>query len=121
MHVHISCGRFTNILNIRMLQLMLLKWFGWLEIFQRKKIISTLMKIYRFFIVLFYLALLMVLCLTSEIGCRSDSECPAQKACINDHCQDPCDLGPKCPNSQQCIVQNHQQVCVQGNETNLTI
>jgi hypothetical protein len=56
----------------------------------------------------------MVFYMNSEIGCRTDSECATQKACINDHCQDPCVLGNLCPATQTCLVQNHQQVCVQG-------
>jgi hypothetical protein len=99
-----------------MLQLMPLNGLDGLKFFNEQYYFNFDTKISDIFIVPYYVALLMVLCLTSEIGCRTDSECPAQKACINDHCQDPCVLGKPCPNSQQCIVQNHQQVCVQGNE-----
>jgi len=46
------------------------------------------------------------------IGCRSDSECPSDKACINSDCQHPCIVSNPCaPVNAECFNQNHQAVC----------
>jgi hypothetical protein len=43
-----------------------------------------------------------------EVGaCVSDSECPADKACFNGICRNPCNCGP----SADCRVKNHKPVC----------
>jgi len=50
-----------------------------------------------------------------ETGCRSNEECPSQKACINNVCLDVCgtpELNP-CRN-QDCQVKDHQAVCITG-------
>lgn len=40
-------------------------------------------------------------------GCISDSDCPSDKACINDICRDPCNCGP----NAECRVKDHKPVC----------
>lgn len=47
----------------------------------------------------------------TEIGCASNNECPAQKACINSVCTDPCSLANHCGPQQECKVIEHQAVC----------
>ena len=39
-----------------------------------------------------------------EIGCRSDSECPSQTACINQQCVNPCTVADPCGTNAQCQV-----------------
>lgn len=45
------------------------------------------------------------------VGCRSNSECPSTRACINQKCEDPCDNKP-CDLSSECRVYNHVTECV---------
>lgn len=40
-------------------------------------------------------------------GCVSDSDCPSNKACINDICRNPCNCGT----NAECRVKNHKPVC----------
>lgn len=44
------------------------------------------------------------------VGCRSDSECPSDKSCINNKCANPCGTKP-CVDSSECKVYNHNPVC----------
>jgi len=46
------------------------------------------------------------------LGCRSDSECPPSKACINQKCVDPCDGANPCDPTSECKVYNHRVNCV---------
>lgn len=41
-------------------------------------------------------------CIKLEIGCRSDSECPPQTACINSRCADPCVVYEPCAEHATC-------------------
>lgn len=50
----------------------------------------------------------------SEIGCGTNTDCPNQKACINALCIDPCAQSDVCAQHQECQVDNHQVVCIQG-------
>ena len=43
-------------------------------------------------------------CEKSEIGCRQDSECPSQTACISGQCQNPCTLADPCGLNAVCTV-----------------
>lgn len=50
----------------------------------------------------------------SEIGCGTNTDCPNQKACINALCIDPCAQSNVCAQHQECQVDNHKVVCIQG-------
>lgn len=45
------------------------------------------------------------------VGCRSDSECPSTRACINNKCENPCVSANPCDRSAECRVYNHEPVC----------
>lgn len=45
------------------------------------------------------------------IGCRSDSECPTDKACINQKCESPCDQVTICERDEVCRVYSHKPQC----------
>lgn len=45
------------------------------------------------------------------LGCRSDSECPSDKACINQNCVDPCERTAVCAVNENCNVYNHRPEC----------
>ena len=46
------------------------------------------------------------------IGCRTDPECPTNKACENRKCIDPCKINNPCaPTNSECLVQNHIAQC----------
>lgn len=47
-------------------------------------------------------------CLT--IGCRANSDCPSDRACINTKCLDPCVYDPCSPNSE-CVIIDHNAMC----------
>lgn len=52
--------------------------------------------------------------------CKIDSDCPFDKACINEKCLDPCDSSTHCGRNAECIVQYHRAQCncpigMQGN------
>lgn len=44
------------------------------------------------------------------IGCKSDSECPSEKACINQKCENPCEQQP-CITKEICRAYNHKAEC----------
>lgn len=46
------------------------------------------------------------------LGCRADSECPFDKACINGKCQDPCESTVSCSVEEVCKVYNHKPECI---------
>lgn len=50
----------------------------------------------------------------SEIGCGTNTDCPNQRACINALCIDPCAQSDVCAEHQECQVDNHRVVCIQG-------
>lgn len=57
-------------------------------------------------------------CISQYIGsppncrpeCVMNSECPSNKACINEHCRDPCP--GSCGYNAECNVLNHTPMCV---------
>lgn len=45
--------------------------------------------------------------------CKSDSDCPYDKACYNEKCLNPCTHGPtQCGRGADCLAQNHRAHCV---------
>lgn len=48
------------------------------------------------------------------IGCRDDSECPTNQACINEKCLNPCVARNPCSAKEDCKVQNQRATCVAG-------
>uniref|UniRef100_A0A2S2QFK9 Neurogenic locus notch 2 n=1 Tax=Sipha flava TaxID=143950 RepID=A0A2S2QFK9_9HEMI len=44
-------------------------------------------------------------------GCRSDTDCPIDKACINTKCIDPCTKNNPCIKPAECTVYNHRTDC----------
>ena len=44
------------------------------------------------------------------LGCKSNSDCPTNKACINDRCENPCAVNP-CTGNMDCNVYNHIVEC----------
>lgn len=45
------------------------------------------------------------------IGCRSNSECEHDKACVNSHCISPCLLDNPCSANAECFVQQNKAQC----------
>lgn len=45
------------------------------------------------------------------LGCRSDSECPLDKACINSKCENPCEKTASCSINEICNVYHHRPEC----------
>ncbi|KAK9513085.1 hypothetical protein O3M35_001355 [Rhynocoris fuscipes] len=45
------------------------------------------------------------------VGCRSNSDCPNDRACINAQCINPCVYEHPCAPLAECQVQNHLSVC----------
>ncbi|GLH00238.1 Uncharacterized protein GBIM_06672, partial [Gryllus bimaculatus] len=47
------------------------------------------------------------------VGCRSNNDCPGDRACVNAQCVDPCVYGDSspCAPRAQCRVHNHLAVC----------
>lgn len=45
-------------------------------------------------------------------GCRSDSECPGNRACINNKCELPCETAKPCSAPAECKVYNHIVECI---------
>lgn len=45
------------------------------------------------------------------LGCRSDSECPSDSACINNKCENPCEKTAACDINEVCSVYNHRPEC----------
>ena len=62
-----------------------------------------------------------------EIGCRSDSECPSQTACINQECINPCSVADPCGENAKCQVLDTLPVrtmvcvCITGYQGNAAI
>lgn len=44
------------------------------------------------------------------LGCRSNTDCPTNKACINNKCENPCAFNV-CTNQTECNVYNHAVEC----------
>lgn len=44
------------------------------------------------------------------IGCRANSNCPPNRACINDQCLDPC-LNSPCAPTAECVSLDYQALC----------
>ncbi|KAG8232833.1 hypothetical protein J437_LFUL013159, partial [Ladona fulva] len=44
------------------------------------------------------------------IGCKKNSDCPTQLACLNEKCQSPCIVANPCEAHQECQMQDHQPV-----------
>jgi hypothetical protein len=47
----------------------------------------------------------------TAVGCRSDSECPSDKACYNAQCQSPCAIDDPCIAPSKCLVYDHKADC----------
>lgn len=47
----------------------------------------------------------------TPLGCRTDGECPSDKACVNGKCENPCDTKAICAYDEICKVYNHQPEC----------
>lgn len=46
-----------------------------------------------------------------EPECRTDSDCPYTKACINEVCADPCLVEDPCGKEALCRTQQHRPIC----------
>lgn len=46
------------------------------------------------------------------MGCRSDADCPSQRACINARCEIPCAGEHPCAEHAECRVHNHRAICI---------
>ena len=44
--------------------------------------------------------------------CQHDTECPDNKACINNQCLDPCTLHDPCGKNAECETRGHRPVCM---------
>lgn len=47
----------------------------------------------------------------TPLGCRSDDECPTDKACVNGKCNDPCTTTALCAQDELCKVYHHRPQC----------
>jgi hypothetical protein len=45
------------------------------------------------------------------LGCRTDTECPTNKACINSKCESPCEKTAICGKNEICQVYQHRPEC----------
>ncbi|KAI1292053.1 Latent-transforming growth factor beta-binding protein 4 [Halotydeus destructor] len=45
------------------------------------------------------------------VGCRTHSNCPYDKACVNGFCQSPCDIGGMCGVNTICRAEKHEAHC----------
>lgn len=45
------------------------------------------------------------------LGCRADSDCPLDKACINQKCENPCENQAICAQNELCQVYQHRPEC----------
>lgn len=45
------------------------------------------------------------------LGCRIDSECESEKACVNGNCISPCLIGSPCVENAECFVSGNQPQC----------
>ena len=43
--------------------------------------------------------------------CKIDTDCPDNKACINNQCLDPCNVYDPCGKNAQCETTSHRPVC----------
>lgn len=43
--------------------------------------------------------------------CTSDSDCPTSRACMNNHCQDPCAVSYPCGEFAECTTVQHRPIC----------
>ena len=41
---------------------------------------------------------------TPEPECRVDQDCPSKLACIDERCQNPCQINTPCTGNQKCVV-----------------
>ena len=41
---------------------------------------------------------------TPEPECRVDQDCPSKLACIDERCQNPCQINNPCTGNQRCVV-----------------
>lgn len=48
---------------------------------------------------------------TEQPQCMSDLECPQDRSCISQRCQDPCNFGSPCGTEAECIAIQHRAVC----------
>lgn len=49
----------------------------------------------------------------SSAECKSDADCPYDKACYNENCFNPCTHGPtQCGRDAECLAQNHRATCI---------
>lgn len=46
------------------------------------------------------------------VGCRIDSDCPSNRACINTKCELPCTVANPCDAVAECKVYNHVIECI---------
>ncbi|VEN60882.1 unnamed protein product, partial [Callosobruchus maculatus] len=47
-----------------------------------------------------------------QVGCRTDSECPSNRACINTKCENPCEAANPCDAPAECKIYNHVVECI---------
>lgn len=56
--------------------------------------------------------LMIFFCLIFSAECKINSDCPYDKACINEKCLNPCSYGNvQCGTGAQCLIRNHQAEC----------
>lgn len=48
---------------------------------------------------------------TTQPECKSDTDCPGDKACVNRRCQNPCILANPCGTDAECKPLQHRPVC----------
>ncbi len=46
-----------------------------------------------------------------QTACKSDSDCPSDRACINKKCVNPCAQSKDCVESAVCVPYNHKTDC----------
>lgn len=64
--------------------------------------------------VIFFLIHLYINYVPIEIGCTTSHECPAEKACIDFVCLDPCSVANPCLPDQECQMIEHEPICKQS-------
>lgn len=49
----------------------------------------------------------------ARVECRIDADCPQDRACVDQHCVNPCDnpVNPPCAANALCYVRNHYAAC----------
>jgi hypothetical protein len=45
------------------------------------------------------------------VGCKSDNDCPLDKACVDRQCINPCLIGQPCAPNADCFVLQHRPQC----------